>query len=1021
MKRISNLLKLITALAMAVFLMPLNIIEVQAEYVSYDDIYPMACRAGQYEVSLLNDSGSFDKQLCTSNWSDAVNKMRQLGDGGVIRHSSSGSASKIINMNNGVVYSYPQRNGTNLAILNQFSSNVANMKQTYVTVHREMRWKGLETWSGDGHGNVHVVLTGFDGYTDLSNVDLVPMKAITDHIPMYLGGNDATAFEEEPFLTYPHQAYYRVEKNGNYTDLVYHCFTGWSTDGKEPQEWTFAIGPAPEWMKSGEVYYSDDGTTFYRDRYFSDQAGIYYPYYEFLPLRTKTGVRASSFDAFLDNRLNGTSSAMTNTGQLFVSNGETYGMNALLVYAIAILESGNGTSDFSRNRNNLFGIAAYDTNPNAAYSFPSVEQCIKEEMGIFLRGYTDINDYRFFGPHLGNKGSGINVKYAGDPYWGMKIAAIAYGIDKTDNNFSGELTDFNTASLGVIKDDARVNILKRAGGDVLYNSAYGATYQKNHMVTVLAETGGYYQIQSTSNLSDGSVRSVSKEGLFPYNWDDSGFLAKTQVLLVNTTAVKTAGDTPTGDYIQTVEASINEAGILSLSGEAYRPGIFVSDENTIRHTITIQDSAFQEVQTHVLTTKAETDAASFEGEIDLTSLDNGSYFLSFRTDYSKLSDYSETNLLNVKEESRILYNGKVYSLKAGESAGILSIDDVNCGTGASYDEASNSCVCLTGYENYTEGSGCAAKPDAEDAELYQMVDSISYPDEETLEITGYAFFRGRNASADSEITHAILLIDQESGEETVIEAETSTLDTPMNFADGYDYSKILYTGSIDLASLPEGNYALKVRVTNGETTSDTLLISNRIEDPEDRMINGVKVRVQARAMANYRLEISKERNDIHFEEINKPTRRNSVYAENSIDLTDNVLTIDGTAFLYGADMAKQDSPKYHILLVDETGRVSTYEAETYVSDSDPAKLLGLEQNLSSANFRFKADLSELKTGVYRMYLDITVGKNHDVFELYNIRRSERLTSEANEKEITLYAEKSHSRYVLSVLDKSLAH
>ena len=70
------------------------------------------------------------------------------------------------------------------------------------------------------------------------------------------------------------------------------------------------------------------------------------------------------------------------TGQLFVSNGETYGMNALLVYAIAILESGNGTSDFSRNRNNLFGIAAYDTNPNAAYSFPSVEQCIKEEMGI---------------------------------------------------------------------------------------------------------------------------------------------------------------------------------------------------------------------------------------------------------------------------------------------------------------------------------------------------------------------------------------------------------------------------------------------------------------------------------------------------------------------------------------------------------------------------------------------------------------------------------------------------------------
>ena len=40
-------------------------------------------------------------------------------------------------------------------------------------------------------------------------------------------------------------------------------------------------------------------------------------------------------------------------------------------------------------------------------------------MGINLRGYLNINDYRYFGGQLGNKGSGINVKYAGDPYWGM--------------------------------------------------------------------------------------------------------------------------------------------------------------------------------------------------------------------------------------------------------------------------------------------------------------------------------------------------------------------------------------------------------------------------------------------------------------------------------------------------------------------------------------------------------------------------------------------------------------------------
>lgn len=1010
------------ALCAAVFTAPAEMITVQAEYKTYDNIYPMACPAGQFEVASLNNSGGFDRQLCTSNWDEARQKMYSLGDAGVIRHSSSGSVTKIINMVNGVVYSYPQRTGTNIATINQFAGSVANMKQTYVTVHREMRWKGLETWSGNGNGKVHIMLNGFDGYIDLVNVDLVPMKAVTDDIAMYLGGNDATSFQEEPFLTRPRQAYYRVEKNGSYTDLVYHCFTGWSLNGTPPQEWTFAIGPAPEWMKNGDVYFSDDGTTFYTDRYYSNQAGIYYPYYQFLPLRTKTGIKASTLDSFLNERIGDQTSAMRAKGEAFVNAGNAYGMNALLVYAIGILESGNGTSEYALKRNNLFGIAAYDTNPDAAYTFPSVERCIEEEMGIFLRGYLDINDFRFFGGQLGNKGSGINVKYAGDPYWGMKIAAIAYGIDKKDNNYDGNLTDFNTSSLGVIKDDARVNILKSAGGDVLYNSAYGATYQKNHMVTVLSETGGFYRIQSTSYLAGGSVRNVSKEGLIPYNWEDAGYLAKAQVSTVNSTAIRPDGDKPTGDFVLEASGSITEEGMLALTGRAYRPGIYVTDENTLTHTLALQDVSFRTVSSAPLATKAENDTASFSGSIDLTKLENGMYFLNLSSVYGKLTDYSEPDrLLRFPEESSRTLAGRVYRIENKADYSVLSVSDVSCGNGASYSSETNACVCDPGYENYTEGKGCTVKPAEEGLELYQMVDKVSYIDETTLQITGYAFFRGTNAAKDGDIEHKLVLADQNSGEEIVADAVTSSLEVPMSLADGFDYSKILYTGTIDLKTLKAGDYALKVRVRNGENVSDTLLISNRIEDQKEKMIDGYKVRIAARAMANYRLEITKEKNDIDFSVISKPTRRNSVYAENSIELKDNILSIDATAFLYNISITLKDQPGYTLILVDETGKTRSYPAEAYESETDPAKLLDLDCVLTGANFRFRQDLNDLPVGRYRLYLDVSVGKNRDIFEVYNIRRKDSLRSEVSEKEISLQAEAVHSRYVIAVTDKSTAH
>ena len=286
--------------------LPAMTVEVSAkeEY----DYYPMACSL--YEVDKVVSSGGnagFEMIACTGDYSEAKRQMYALGDAGVIRSSASYSPSRIIDMSAGVVYTYPQRSGSNTVTIYQYydlsGSMPAYNKTTAVTWHRELQYLGLYSVpDSDGNAQVLVDAAGFEGYVNLKNVDLIPMAVIENGWGMYLGGN-STYDGEQPFLTYAHQQYYKVEQNGNYADLVLHYFSGWGnpSNGGQVQEWTSAVGPAADWMKVGDVYYSYDNTTFYTDRTCQNQAGVYYPYYEFVFLRSKTGISESTFNQFLSS------------------------------------------------------------------------------------------------------------------------------------------------------------------------------------------------------------------------------------------------------------------------------------------------------------------------------------------------------------------------------------------------------------------------------------------------------------------------------------------------------------------------------------------------------------------------------------------------------------------------------------------------------------------------------------------------------------------------------------------------
>lgn len=70
---------------------------------------------------------------------------------------------------------------------------------------------------------------------------------------------------------------------------------------------------------------------------------------------------------------------LTGLGECFIQAEENYGINAIVLMAIACLESAYGTSELATEKNNLFGLDARDElkdKPEYGKDFNSLEECI---------------------------------------------------------------------------------------------------------------------------------------------------------------------------------------------------------------------------------------------------------------------------------------------------------------------------------------------------------------------------------------------------------------------------------------------------------------------------------------------------------------------------------------------------------------------------------------------------------------------------------------------------------------------
>lgn len=308
--------------------------------------------------------------------------------------------------------------------------------------------------------------------------------------------------------------------------LMHHIVQDMTTPGYAT---SLNNGPAPSYLTPGTIYYSYDGHYFYTDYgvmaadYRQNQRTQsvnpqepYYNYFQYLPMRSQSGYTGEEINGALDKLVNA-DSKMKNTGETFVKNQNTYGVHALLMTGIAANESNWGKSSISQKKNNLFGLNATDAAPGAnANQYSSVEACIEDfANGWMSRGYLYPGDYRYQGGFLGNKASGLNVKYASDPYWGEKAANIAWRLDST---LGSKDAGAYTLAVKEIIPDTHISVNVRKEQNVSSTLLYKTGKAANYVVLVRNEepSEGFYEIQSDAVLDSSRSTVVKDSGKYDF-------------------------------------------------------------------------------------------------------------------------------------------------------------------------------------------------------------------------------------------------------------------------------------------------------------------------------------------------------------------------------------------------------------------------------------------------------------------------------------------------------------------------
>jgi len=539
---------------------------------------------------------------------------------------------------------------TNSATMNIYANSTLTSSYTYINDRNQLFYYGTVRYNGTGNitpSNLSALVSvnGAKGYAKVNQIQIIPLIYLDN------GWTYDIDISTDVKTIVPKQAYYSVTNdvkttiNGSQTFKQLKVVLNYISTSNSTNE----ISLAPDWLPLGS-YYSPDGIVFYYDVdltqpvYNGTTIGKFYNYYAYTNLRSQSNYTGSELNTYLTyyqtaNNQNPASSTMTNAGDYFISAQNTYGMNALMIYSLGALESGFGRSTYAQNpanlnglvvkdsstlvllpytvatycatypsgkyadennvihfclgRYNLFGWGAVDSNPDNAAAFSSIEACVNEHMGINLRRtYMSYNSSVFYASNIGNKGAGLNTKYASDPWWSTGISGIAYRIDR----YLG-FKDLNSVQLGILDSSVTRNVYKDSQLNTVFYNVYSRA--TNYPVVILegfmVNGNLIYKVQTTNPINeDGTINNNQDPVLIPFNKELSiGYIDAD--LVTDYISKFVTGVVNHGLY--NIDKQIYfTSGTATLNGSTILSGATISNEGTYDLVATSSNGVAQSLQ-----------------------------------------------------------------------------------------------------------------------------------------------------------------------------------------------------------------------------------------------------------------------------------------------------------------------------------------------------------------------------------------------------------------------------------------
>lgn len=358
----------------------------------------------------------------------------------------------------------------------------------------------IESVEVDGKYYAHVKISGFEGYTEAGNIQIVPEELIQA------------------------QSYYTAE-DGNW---AYYSALDPVTSTEYDK---MVVGSAPTSAEIGVKYYTNDDVNFYTDPILTDVEETdskvsYNSYFMNLPFRSESNYTATNYKNYLKSK-GYTDSEYYSETSAFVKAQTLENVNSLMIFAMANHESGYGRSTYARACYNFFGRAAIDSDPDQAcrgIDYNTATDGIMAQTLFLQNGYFDILDWRYSGTHVGNKSSGMNVKYASDSDWGKKISNHAFMMDqymggKEEDKYS--ILKVSGVS-HVYNDSGLTSKVKSSGDSGTYNfydlSQMAGTSNTINVVALRQATGAYEIYPPTGIKASSSTKcsyTPSQRGSYP--------------------------------------------------------------------------------------------------------------------------------------------------------------------------------------------------------------------------------------------------------------------------------------------------------------------------------------------------------------------------------------------------------------------------------------------------------------------------------------------------------------------------